>query len=173
MKRSSVLILFLALATSSAGAQQPTPPFGDIVACARALNCKNMQASTTHWYYVVNIPVLTFKDGDAGYALAASTPGSVDLAIWITLQGEVRPSRHFTVDPGEHVLVAELGWVPGDCLPPCNLTAAEQEVSRRAHKAYLAPGQMTRIPGWGEEFKPFWEEQTKQAMAAIRRQIGK
>jgi len=162
-----VLILFLAALTGAA--QAPTPLFADIVACADARTCKNMQPETTNWYDVVRIPVLTFTDGESGFSIAAPRTGG--LSVWIRMPGESRPSRLLTLSADNHILSAELGPMPGDSSPR-QRTPAETEAWRSNHKAYSSGESSSRAPV-GQEFKAFWEEQAKQAMAAIRRQMAK
>ncbi len=177
-----LLILFLGATVVSRTAARQTPAnpsqerspvsFASILACAQALSCQNMQPSKLHWYDAVNIPVVRFTDGGNGYALAGSRkPG---LSIWITLADEVSPSRLLTLGPDEEIIAAELGPLPGDCLSPCSYkTTDEWAASLQKHKAYSVVGVRSGLPGWGGDFKTFWEEQAKQALLAIRRQMAK
>ncbi len=146
--------------------------FASILACAQTLTCQNMRSSKLHWYDVVNISVMEFRDGDIAYALAGSRqPG---LSIWITVAGDAAPSRLITLGVDEQVIAAELGPLPGDCRSPCSYkTDDEFAASLRKHKAYSVVGVRPQLPGWGGEFKTFWEEQAKQALLAIRRQMAK
>ena len=90
----------------------------------------------------------------------------------LTLPGDARPSRLLTLDVAGRLLSAELGPLPGDRAPQ-RMSAEESAAWRRAHKVYQsAEHPVARGAGTGEEFKPFWQPQAEQALAAIRRQMS-
>ena len=171
-----VFALALLVGANAPEAQERPIPFADLVACARAANCSNMQPAKMGWYDVFNIPVLSFKQGETAYALGVGRNGD-GLVIFITppveSPPEPRPSCQIILDSNERVLAAELGPQLGEKTPGPSTTTEEMQALRRLHRAYSVVGIRPSLPGWGEEFKTFWEEQAKQAVAAIRRQIAK
>ena len=168
MRLAGVVVLAALLGP---GQDKPAAALKQIVDCVRAGACPNMTPAQIHWYDSVNIPVLTFKDGDSGFSIAASRQGG--LSVWMTMPGESRPSRLLALSADDHVLSAELGPMPGDRSPQVRMTPAEMETWARPHKAFNAGESTSHMPASGQEFKAFGDEQAKQAMAAIRRQVGR
>jgi hypothetical protein len=165
-------ILIVVIAASLTGAAQaPAAPFADIVACASARTCKNMQPATMSWFDMVGIPVLTFTDGESRFAIAAPRQGR--LSVWITMPGEMQASRTLTLGSEDKVLSASLGPMPGDGRAPESRTPTQFDAWVVTHKAFNSGESGSGTPAWGQEFKTFWEDQAKQAMVAIRRQIAK
>jgi len=173
-----VSALALAFIVTIAGFSQEKPAisFDAILACVKAGNCRNMTPGRLNWFDQVNIPVIGFTDDSGAYGLALSRRDG-SLSIWITPPGETRPSRLLSVLPEDTVLNGELGPMTGDIPPPMRMSPEETAQSRIKHKAFLSPKKGMVLGGkvveWGEEFRPFWETQTSQALAAIRRQISK
>ena len=150
---------------------KPEVPVSAIIACAGAMNCKNMKSSSLNWFDQVGIPVLAFNDASGGYAIRTSRDGG--LSIWITEAGQGRPSQLVTLRENGEVWSGELGPQPGE-RGPSRMTPEEFAKWQQVHKVFTSRDR--RPPDWKgytEEFLPFWQEQAAKALAAIRRTIGK
>ena len=169
---ASVLAIVLAALAPIAAQEKPAPPsFDDIVACVKAATCRNAESGKLHWQDVINIPVMTLKDGEAGYAMHVTRLGALE--IFVTLPGDRLPSRLVGVGPGEQVVSGELGPLPGEFANLLRMTAAEMATWSKNHKVFSAPGRLPPNAPRSDEFKTFWEEQARLALAAIRRAIAK
>jgi hypothetical protein len=161
------LLVCCCLALSAFAQDKPPVPFDAVLACVTVQKCANMKASGIHWFDQVNIPVVTFKDGDYAYALRASRDG---ISIWITPPNWSRPEGLVTIGSDEKVVSGELGPQPGD-RGPQRMTPQEFEQWRKVHRVFS-----TRGPGgdvWGEENRAYWQGEADRALAAIRRQLAK
>jgi len=170
LRHAAVLASVITIAGFSQ--EKPAISFDAILACVKAGNCRNMTPGRLNWFDQVNIPVIDFRDDSGAYGLAISRLDGA-LSIWITPPGETKPSRLLSVWPEDTVLSAELGPMPGDTSPTQRKTPEETAQSRLKHKAFLSPKLNRPFGSWGEEFRPFWEAQAAQALAAIRRQMSK
>lgn len=147
---------------------EPVVPFEEVVACAAAGTCRNLKPGVLGWFDSVGNRVNQFSRDGFTYSVAAA--GSL-LRVWIALPGEARATRLLTLGAGGRLLRAEMGPIPGEG-GPRRMSADELESWRRAHKVYVAadaPGS-----GWvgGDEFFPFWQEQSARAWNAIQRQFN-
>ena len=91
-----------------------------------------------------------------------------DLAIMMTAPGETRPSRLLTLDSSGQLVQASLSRPTGEPAT-FQVTPEELEASWKSRKTFVAESRWPRGGTLGEEFKPFWQEQADQALAAIRR----
>ena len=168
-------LVALALLPPSAAGQEKSAspvPFAQILACVTASNCKNMTRGRVQWADMGGSG-LVFEDGGWKYGLALS--GAKDkprnLTILLTPPGEKSPAQHLTLDATGQLLSGELRFEPGT--KPA-YSAEERDARRKARKAFSAVD--WGYPGGephGDEFKPFWQKQADQALAAIRRTVSK
>jgi hypothetical protein len=151
-----------------AGQERVAVPVGDILACAEALNCRNMKRSALNWYDQVNIPVVTFSEDGQSFALRRGRDG---LSVWLSLKGESRPSRLLTIGDDGRVVSAEQ-FVAHTGRWPRQLTR-EESAKRNQDTRALLPARPPRRDAIGEEFRPFWQTEADRALAAIRRQVAR
>jgi hypothetical protein len=145
--------------------------FEKAFACVRAGACKNMTAARIHWFDVINIVVLTFSDDGWTYGLlvAPQRDKPERLTVFLTPPGEGRPTQQLGLIANGQLVTASLGPLMFEGL-----------FDGRDHAAWLLSHQVYAAAGWhpsgqlvGEQFKPFWQKQADQAIAAIARVMAR
>lgn len=164
MNRLALIALAMLIAAPVGLAQSPvTVSYDEIVACAKAINCRNMTTSRITFSDAIAEGSTFTLDGTT-YQLHVSRIG---LEIIMTLRGESTSSRLVTIGPQEQVISASLR---GDGARSIRRTPEEQAAWERDLKRY-SNGE--RSPMKGEEFRSYWQDLARSAMSAIRKQIAK
>lgn len=164
MTRLALSAVVMLVAAPVGLAQRPaTVSYDEVVACAKAINCRNMTTSRITFSDAIADGSTSTLDGTT-YQLHVSRIG---LEIIMTLPGESKSSRLVTIGPQEQVISASLR---GDGARLTRRTPEEQAAWERDLKRY-SNGE--RSPIKGEEFRSYWEDLARSAMSAIRKQIAK
>lgn len=171
--------LACAIAATSVGPQDKpnvsAVPFAQIVECVAAANCKNMTpAKMSQWSDAVGFTGLVFDDSGWKYELFLTGPRNKarDVSIMLSAPGEQSASQLLTLDSTGELVSAELRAEPSGAFRT-QMTAEQLADRQQARRAFVSASRWPRSGTLGEEFKPFWQKQVDQALAAIRRQVSK